>query len=349
MAVKTRIKSKSKEVEEKKEKEIKVAPVNFDKTQEIISQISKKLDAPLLTFWLISEASMHSIDVVGFSTFLSKLKNHKKVYILIKSTGGNTLIPLRMVNILRDYFEDITALVISECASASTMLALGSNEILMSSKGYLSAIDTSIIHELSPVDIFNQKVRVSLDELHRVTNLWAENDPKQTNVNPYSEIFKYIHPLVIGATDRASSLSIKISSEILAYHMKDKEKIEAISSILNSEYPQHGYPITLREAQRIGINAKQMPRDIENLLFQLELEFYEISQNIENSVDENRFGYKQVNRIFETAGARVFYEWNEDKFYRTEEKRWVTLRDDSSWFEVDKVNPKSPKKLHIRG
>ena len=40
--------------------------------------------------------------------------------------------------------------------------------------------------------------------------------------------------------------------EILGYHMRDAKKADRISRRLNSSYPAHQYPITSREARRIG-------------------------------------------------------------------------------------------------
>ena len=72
----------------------------------------------------------------------------------------------------------------------------------------------------------------SQDELTRVLNLWrsqVEAQPNGTHTNPYASLFQYVHPLVIGAVDRSSSLSIKLCKEILSYHMKDEAKAEQVS------------------------------------------------------------------------------------------------------------------------
>ena len=63
-----------------------------------------------------------------------------------------------------------------------------------------------------------------MDELSRVVKLWKNNE-RPNDENPYKELYKYIHPLVFGAVDRASSLSLKICREILRYHFEDEQKI----------------------------------------------------------------------------------------------------------------------------
>ena len=136
---------------------------------------------------------------------------------------------------------------------------------------YLTAVDTSLEHDLSPLDHTNQLVAVSNDEVDRVIRLWKEaagsppparaaksvrrlakalrlrrTPPAGTipmgapgdaslksasdgvatadSVNPYQELYKYLHPLVIGSLDRASSLSLMLCREILGYHMKDTDE-----------------------------------------------------------------------------------------------------------------------------
>ena len=39
------------------------------------------------------------------------------------------------------------------------------------------------------------------DELQRVIALW-EKHGREGDVNPFQELYKYLHPLVIGAVDR---------------------------------------------------------------------------------------------------------------------------------------------------
>ena len=73
-----------------------------------------------------------------------------------------------MVNLLRQYTKHLTVLVPFECQSAATMLALGADRILMGPIAHLSAVDTSLTHDLSPIDRDNDRVSVSQDELQRV-------------------------------------------------------------------------------------------------------------------------------------------------------------------------------------
>ena len=81
---------------------------------------------------------------------------------------------LRMVHLLRQYTSRLTVLAPLNCASAATMLALGADAIGMGPLSYLTAVDTSLEHDLSPVDHTNNLVAVSNDEVDRVIRLWKE-------------------------------------------------------------------------------------------------------------------------------------------------------------------------------
>jgi hypothetical protein len=43
--------------------------------------------------------------------------------------------------------------------------------------------------------------------------------------------------------------------------LRDDEKALSIATVLNSKYPSHGYPILLKEAQKIGLNATLMRKE----------------------------------------------------------------------------------------
>ncbi len=174
-------------------------------------------------------------DVVAMYHVLQRLGEHEVIYLFLKSSGGSGQVSLRLVNLLRQHCRRLVALVPLECASAATMVALGADQILMGPTAYLTAVDTSLNHSLSPVDRDNDRVGVSLDELQRVIRLWRDQQGEVPE-NAYKSLFQYVHPLVIGAVDRAESLSIMLCRELLAYHVADEAKAEAIAGALNGKY-----------------------------------------------------------------------------------------------------------------
>ena len=308
---------------------IKEPPVLFKETQFLIDKLEQKFDAPLICYWNNPRGGVCSNDVVTLYEELESIGHQQKIYLFIKSSGGNGQASLRFVNLLRQYCEKLIVLVPLECSSAATMIALGADEIFMGPMAYLSAVDTSLTHDLSPIDRDNDRVSVSLDELNRVVKLW-QRENKQ-NANPYQYLFEHVHPLVIGAIDRAESLSIMLCEEILSYHMEDKEKTRQISEALNSKYPSHGYPILLKEAKELGLKAESLDREVHQILLSLNNLYSEMGQKATTDLDEIRAHGNEILNILETSNIQIFYQQDKDWFYRAEERRWITMNDDSSW------------------
>jgi hypothetical protein len=323
-----------------KKPKIKKPPILFSKTQKIVKAIEKRLGGTFLTYWNSTSGSVCQNDVIGLYGVLRKLGKQKQVTIFLKSDGGSGLASLRMVNLLRQYASRVVAVVPLECQSAATMLAIGADEIHMGPLAHLSAVDTSITHDLSPIDRDNDRVSVSQDELSRVIKLW-QKEVSDKSLNPYQAIFQHIHPLVIGAVHRASSLSTKLCLEILSYHLKNKRKAIAISNALNSNYPSHSYPITLREAERIGLNVHPLDNDVNNLLFQLNECYSEMGQAALTDYDEQNYHDHGILNIIEGHSIQIFFQRDKDWHYRKEERRWVPMNEKSSWIKIEEIRGKT--------
>ncbi len=313
--------------------EIKVPPKLFKETQELINTISKNLNGDFMSYWVSSNSRIVGDDSIAFYEVLNGAKKKDTLYLYIKSDGGSGEASLRIVNLLRKYYKKIIAYVPLDCASAATMLVLGADKIMMGPLAYLSSIDTSITHDLSPIDKDNDRVSVSQNELSRVIKLWNSN--KQLgDKNPYSDIYAHIHPLVIGSVDRATSLSIKLTTDILSYHMSDLTKAEEISGILNSNYPSHSYPITINEALKIGLKVEEIDGLTNNRLLELNQLYSEMAQLAYTDYDQLNYHDNEILKIVEGLNMKLFYQKDKDLHYRTEERRWVPLNDNSSWRKI---------------
>lgn len=328
--------------------ELKTPPILFDKTQRLLSQIESRLGERLLTYWNSSNGSICGNDVMGLYGILRSIGKVDRLSFFIKSDGGSGEVSLRMVNLLRQFVGRLTVLVPLECASAATMLALGADKILMGPLAYLSAVDTSLTHDLSPIDRDNDRVRVSQDELQRVVRLWQKQADKESS-NPFASLFQYVHPLVIGAVDRASALSTKLCVEILSFHLKDSKKARKISNTLNSGYPSHSYPIMLREARRIGLNAESIDEGTNQLLCELHEIYSEMGQRASTDFDERNSHDNSILNIIEGRGLQIFFQNDKDWHYRAEERRWVALNEKSSWRKAELVKGKLAVSIfHVR-
>jgi hypothetical protein len=320
----------------------------MERTQPVIERLSAALGEPVFTYWNSTKGAICQNDVAGLYALVRSTGMLERLSLFIKSDGGSGQAALRMVNLLRRYVKHLTVLAPLECQSAATMLALGADRIIMGPLAHLSAVDTSLTHDLSPIDRDNDRVSVSNDELLRVIRLWTEQ-AKDSTKNPYEALFPYVHPLVIGAVDRSSALSTRICEEILSYHMKDQDRAREISNILNSGYPSHNYPITLREAHRIGLKVEPMEDCVNGLLFELNEIYSEMGQSATTDFDEKNSHDNSILNVLESGGLLIYFQLDKDWHYRAEERRWVALNDKSSWRRAEIVKGKvAISQLHVR-
>ena len=190
-----------------------------------------------------------------------------------------------MVNLLRQYVKHLTVLAPLECQSAATMLALGADRILMGPLAHLSAVDTSLTHDLSPIDRDNDRVSVSNDELLRVIRLWTEQAKDSTDQSLRVVVSLRSSPRDWRSRSFQRSLDAHLRRDPFLPHGRQRRARE-ISNNLNSGYPSHNYPITLREAKRIGLNVEPMNDDVNALLFELNEIYSEMGQSATTDFDE---------------------------------------------------------------
>jgi hypothetical protein len=313
-------------------------------TQALIQRLQEHYQSDFIAYWGASHSSMVESDLIVFKELLNSGPHSDRLFLFVKSSGGSGMVSLRLVHLLRSIYRELVVLAPLECASAATMLALGADRIDMGPMSYLTAVDTSIKHELSPVDVDGDLVNVSQNELDRVMKLW-NREKRNKEKNPYADLYKYVHPLVFGAVDRASSLSIKLTSEILSYHMTDADKIEAISHHLNAEYPEHGYPVTSREARRLGLPIGDLDPAAENWLYELNQHYSAMAQHCDTDFDEYKYHDNQIYTIIEAAGTQIYYQRKKDMIWRVEDKQWVRTNDRSGW---RKRTAEGTERFHIR-
>lgn len=326
---------------------IKQPPILFNKTQAMMADLTALLGGPFIAYWNNPRGTVCHNDVVALYEILEKIGKHETLYLFLKSGGGNGQAALRLVHLLRQYCSHLVTLVPLECASAATMIALGANEILMGPMAYLTAVDTSLTHDLSPLDRDNDRVSVSLNELTRVIQLWR-TEQADSKENPYKALFQYVHPLVIGAVDRAESLSIMLCKELLSHHIANEATADQIANTLNSRYPSHNYPILFEEAQKIGLKVAYMPPQINTLLLELNEQYSEMGQKATTDFDEVHAHGNEILNIWEVADMQIYYQQDQDWFYRVEERRWITMNDNSSWRRTERRNKKTHTTvLHI--
>jgi hypothetical protein len=320
----------------------------YEKTQPIIRRLEGELNGSVISYWISPNGSVCHNDVNVFHEILENVGNCENIFLFIKSDGGNGKASLRMVNLLRNKCKKLQALVPLNCESAATMLALGADVIQMGPMAFLTPVDTSVRHDLSPVDKDNDRVSIGTNELERIIAGW-KNELTDKDDNVYKYLFNHIHPLAIAAVDRAGSLSNMLCNEIMSYHIKDEKKRLKISKTLNSDYPSHGYPIVLKEAQRIGINAIKMDEGINKILIELNEIYSEVCKKNRKDFTPHHHKDNEILNIIECNGKVIYYELDKEWHYSETERTWRSTNEKSSYRMHHKIKDKTINvPFHVR-
>jgi hypothetical protein len=331
----------------RKRRPVKNPPVLFHQTQQLVRKIQKLVPGTLITYWNSESGAICGNDVQAMYEVLQAVRPAEQVTFFVKSDGGDGTSSLRIIHLLREYAKRLIVMAPLECASAATMLALGADEIHMGPLAFLTPIDTSLEHQLGPLDPRNETTYVGQDELQRVVSLW-EKHSSGGSVNPFQELYRYLHPLVIGAVDRATSLSIRLCTEILEYHLANPAEAERIANSLNSLYPAHEYPITPREARKLGLNVVPLDPQTNALLLELNKLYSEMGQRAVTDYDEFNYHNNEIVNIIEGPGVQLYFQNDKDWHYRKEERQWTSLHVESTWYEMLEVKGKIKRsKLYI--
>lgn len=183
-----------------------------------------------------------------------------RICLILYSRGGNTLAGWSIVNLLKQFCDELHVIIPSKAHSTATLIALGAKSILMTKQATLGPIDPSVNGPLNPQMPGPNplaRVPVSVESVNGYLEF-----AKSIGVQSESEVTKLvldlasrINPLVLGNVFRSRSQIRMLGRRLLAGHMNDQERIDKILDFLCSESGSHDYTINRREAaNELGLN-----------------------------------------------------------------------------------------------
>ena len=258
---------------------------------------------------------------------LQSIGKTQNVDLFLYSAGGDTMVPWRLVSMIREYCDKFSVLIPYKAHSAATMIALGADEIVMSNLSELSPIDPSTANVFNPVDPANQQNRIpiSVEDVMAYFDL-AKNKFGIKSDEDLSRVFAkfveanpQIHPLALGNVNRIHNLIRMLAKRLLKSHkvaMKE-EAVDKIVDYFTEKLYSHQYFIGRKEAREdLGLTtvvdaddtlAKAMTDLYED--YNKDLEFGKIwNPEIElgpNAV-QNRKAYKIA--YIESRGLSNYYD-----------------------------------------
>jgi len=288
-------------------------------TKELIRKIEQRRNSRVITYLtsdrkgpINARIAMDIIPVI--SNQLRKIGKTENIDLFLYSTGGDTMVPWRLVSMIREYCDKFSVLIPYKAHSAATMISLGADEILMSDLSELSPIDPSTANVFNPQDPQNpqNKIPISVEDVMAYFDLaknkfGIKNDEDLARIfNKFVESNPQIHPLALGNINRTHNLIRILAKRLLRSHknpMKEEE-IDKIVDYLTEKLYSHQYLIGRKEAREdLGIRTIQFAdQELSNLMSGLYEEYkkemqLDILWNPENELGENQAIHRKEYKI----------------------------------------------------
>lgn len=257
---------------------------------ELIKQIEKERDSVVICY-ITGDRDKFSAkigdDVIPILfRHLELIGKKENIDLLLYTRGGDMVVPIRVVKLIRSYCKKFGVLVPYRAHSAGTLIALGADEIVMTKLGELTPVDpTAERHPFNPRSLSNSKqmLPISVEDvrsyiLFAKEELQAKDEElmalysRMTNQSYHSP--SHLHPLALGNVYRAQRMIRILSERLLSLHMdtekeSNKKTIEKIVNEITSDICIHNYPIYRDEAKTLGLNIVIPSGKLEKILWDL--------------------------------------------------------------------------------
>jgi len=208
--------------------------------------------------------------VLLFGDLLDNVGKVKKISLFLYTSGGDMLVPIRIVKLIRNHCDEFEVLVPYKAHSAGTLVCLGADNIIMGKLGELTPVDPTTGHPFNPQNPTNPKqlLDISVEDLNSYL-LFAKEKAEIKNehmIYVYKLLGEKLHPLSIGNAYRAYRMSRLLIERLLFLHMdKEKEKnmLEKIINEMTGDITIHAYPIDRDEADDLGLKVEKAKDDLD--------------------------------------------------------------------------------------
>ena len=200
----------------------------------------------------------------------------KKISLLLYTSGGDMLAPIRIVKLIRNHCDEFEVLVPYKAHSAGTLICLGADTIVMGKLGELTPVDPTTGHPFNPQNPANpqQNLEVSVEDLNSYLLFAKEKAEVKSEqmIDAYKLLVEKLHPLSIGNAYRAYRMARLLTERLLWLHMdkeKDGEKIKKIVKEITGDITIHAYPIDRDEAAELGLKIEKAADEIDKSMCQI--------------------------------------------------------------------------------
>jgi len=248
---------------------------SYKQRQNLLSELIKHTNRDLITLVTSTKqpeqhfAAQIATDILPIFYDIFKGKGAEdKLDLLLYSAGGQIDAPWPIVNLMREYYQDIRVIIPSRAHSAATLISLGANTLDMGPLGSLSPIDPQlfITHPEK-----KETVSAGIEDIYGYYLLIQ--DTLQLDSAGKTEALKLlsarIGPEILGQASRIRNEIRIIATNLLKLHIKDDKKIEPIVSSLVEKLHSHKYMINRKEAREIGLPVDFLDQTTEQISYKI--------------------------------------------------------------------------------
>lgn len=211
-----------------------------------------------------------------------------RVALYLYTIGGITTAAWALVNLLREFSDELAVLVPYKAHSAGTLIGLGADQLYMSRMGQLSPVDASLNSPYNPVAPPQQPgappqfLPVSVESVIGYLNL-ARKEVNLHEDNALAAILRglteKVHPLALGEVYRSRELSSDIATRLLKMGKRDLSQadVDRVVDVLTKRMGSHNYTIGRKEARELlGAWVKDPSPTAERLIMDLYSDYHRI-------------------------------------------------------------------------
>lgn len=222
---------------------------------------------------------------------LSKLDQGKPIDLFLFSYGGSVDAPHRIVTLIREYTYKLGVIIPSVAKSAASMIALGSDEIVMGPLSELGPIDPLVQHpNYKNLWVPIQSIRYCVDFAQKTLEHYSDS---KTIIKVLEPLLDKLDPWLIGDYEKAIRASEQYAQHLLRQYMfkDDPEKASEVTRTMIDGYFSHGYSINRDEAEtKLGLKIVRPSEDMWDLIWSLFLDYIDLmdEQGLSSILDINR-------------------------------------------------------------
>ena len=275
----------------------RMAKPKSTKKQKVISSIEKEIDTACKKLaeirssdcfpLLLGEASIRNtlVDRVYDALRTGEYKS-KSLDVIVDSSGGDIDAAYNLALLFRRYGEKKLTFIIPRWAkSAATLLICAGDEILMTPVAELGPLDPQIT-AMNPLE---QRVE-RFSPLHIESTLQLIRDEFKNGNSKLAEGLtqRLQFPLTLGSFKKSLDLGREYVEKLLSSRMliakEHSNKAKEIGEVLTTGYADHSWCITIEEAKKLGLKA----REIEGEQLDLVWEIHKLNKKKENLIRQEK-------------------------------------------------------------